>query len=72
MDLEICNRVLVTLRESGRHMLFEMLIGTTDSHVSLLLEVREVVPFSKWKLVSQVPKEHWLLSNHRESCYGSG
>ena len=47
MDLEICNRVLVTLRESGRHMLFEMLIGTTGSHVSLLLEVREMTPFGK-------------------------
>lgn len=62
----------MTLRESERHMSFEMLTGTTGSHMSLLLEVREMVPFNKWKLVSQVPKEHWLLSNHRVSSYGSG
>lgn len=30
-------------------MIFDMLTGTTGSHLSLLIEVREMTPFQRWE-----------------------
>jgi hypothetical protein len=48
-------------------MSFDVLIDTTRSHMSLLPVVREMTPFGRWEPISQIPKEHWLLSNQKSS-----
>lgn len=46
---------------------FDMLIGTTGSHLLLLPEVREMTAFGRGEQVSQVPVDCWLLSYCQES-----
>ena len=46
---------------------FDMLIGTTGSPAPLLPEIRGMTPFGTWEPVSQVPEEHWHLSNFLNS-----
>jgi len=60
------------LREPGGHIPFDMLIGTTGSHMSLLFEGREMTPFGRWELDAQVSEECWLLFNHQASSYSPG
>lgn len=49
---------------------FEMLAGDTVNSFST--EVREMTPLARWELVSKVPDECWLLSNHQKSSYSLG
>lgn len=51
---------------------FDMLVGATGTHISLLPEVREMSPFGRWEMVLQVPEEFWLLSNHQKSSCSPG
>jgi hypothetical protein len=46
-------------------MYFDILIDTTD--MSLLLVIREMIPFVRGEVASKVPEECWLLSNHQKS-----
>lgn len=48
-------------------MSFDVLISTTNDHLHLLPEVREMIPFGREELASQVPKECCLLSNCQKS-----
>lgn len=59
-------------REPGSQHELYMLIGTTGSHMSLLLEVRERAPFGRWVLVSQLTGERWLLSDGFKPSYSPG
>lgn len=42
-------------------MCFSMVVGTTDSRLSLLPVIREMASFGRKALASQVHKEGWLL-----------
>lgn len=51
------------LRKPRNHAL-GMLIGTTESHLSLLPVIRELAPLREGNQPnSQIPEESWLLSN---------
>lgn len=45
-------------------MILDVSIGTADSHMSLLPEVRRMAPFGRGESASSVPEECWLLYNH--------
>ena len=51
-------------------MYFDILIDTTD--MSLLLVIREMIPFVRGEVASKVPEECWLLSNQQKSFYRCG
>jgi hypothetical protein len=51
---------------------FDMLIGPTGGHMSLLPEMRKMTSFSRWEAVLQVPEECYLLSNLQKSSHGPG
>lgn len=51
----------------GQRVPRDMVIGITHSLLSPL-PVREMAPFGRGGLASQVPEEHWLLSN----CHNLG
>jgi hypothetical protein len=53
-------------------MSFEMLIGATGSHMSLLPEVRGMTSFGRWEPASEVLEKCWLLSSHQKFSYSSG
>lgn len=55
--------------EKGRRMLAWTGICLSESHMSLLPEVREMILFGRGELASQVPEEIWLLSNCQKSFY---
>ena len=38
-------------------MCFDMLVGTTDGHLSLLSVIKEMAPFGRGESASQVPEE---------------
>jgi hypothetical protein len=41
-----------------------MEIDTTGSQLFLLSVIREIAPFGRGEVASQVPEEYWLLPNH--------
>lgn len=67
-----CVTGTVVLRGLEASTDFDMLIGATGSLTSRLPVVREVTPLARFKQVSQVPEQCWLLYNDQESSYRPG